>query len=100
MATEVDLSIAHTLEEHGNGSDHPSPSPVPQSPTTLPRRVPPPTRPEPRLNRGAELLRGARGSQHAKARRLGVSQAFVSLLCMGKKVPGESLREKLSTLYQ
>src|SRR5262245_3891069 len=100
MVTEDDLSIAHNLEEHGNGSDHPSPSPAPQSPTPLPRPAPPPAPPEPRLNRGAELLRGARGSQTAKARRLGVSQPFISLLCMGKKVPGESLRAKLSTLYQ
>lgn len=37
------------------------------------------------VHRGAELLKAARGSQGAKARRLGVSQAYVSQLSAGKR---------------
>lgn len=51
------------------------------------------------LNAGAELFKGVPGSQGAKASRLEISQAFVSQICAGKKIPGEELRHQIRAAY-
>src|SRR5262249_28403051 len=52
------------------------------------------------MNRGAELLGAARGTQREKAERLGISQAYVCLLAAGKRLPPEDIRKTLLKTYQ
>jgi len=51
------------------------------------------------VNRGAEMLRAAPGSQGAKAKRLRVSQPMISDMVNGKKLPGYDLRNLIADEY-
>lgn len=46
------------------------------------------------------MLRNAPGSQGAKARRLGITPAMMSMLCSGKRLPGHELRQRIEGCYK
>jgi transcriptional regulator with XRE-family HTH domain len=45
------------------------------------------------------LFRGARDSQGAKARRLGIAQPYASQLCTASRLPGDELRQRIADAY-
>jgi len=46
------------------------------------------------------MLRNAPGSQGAKARRLDITPAMMSMLCSGKRLPGHELRQRIEAFYK